>query len=170
MDFITALINLISEIWDRITPYYIVREYEGCVVLRWGKFLKKSEPGFHWKIPFMDEVSTCHTSTETITVSTQSLTTMDNHNIVVGAVVKCSISDAEKYIIKVKDVSNAISDVAQSKIKGIVMGKTWEECRGDIDKEITEQVKKEASKWGIKVEYVTITNLAIIKTIRLIQQ
>jgi regulator of protease activity HflC (stomatin/prohibitin superfamily) len=170
MDFISAILNFLSETWDQVKWWYVIREYEGSVVLRFGKVIKESDPGFHWKLPFIDEVLTCIIATETMTVKSQSLTTKDDKNIVISAVVKCNISNPKKYLIKVKDVTNAISDVTQGKIKDIVMHKTWDECRGDLDGDITKAVKSEASKWGISVDYVTITDLAIIKTIRLIQE
>jgi regulator of protease activity HflC (stomatin/prohibitin superfamily) len=170
MDFISAILNFLSETWDQVKWWYVIREYEGSVVLRFGKVIKESDPGFHWKLPFIDEVLTCIIATETMTVKSQSLTTKDDKNIVISAVVKCNISNPKKYLIKVKDVTNAISDVTQGKIKDIVMHKTWDECRGDLDGDITKAVKSEAIKWGISVDYVTITDLAIIKTIRLIQE
>jgi regulator of protease activity HflC (stomatin/prohibitin superfamily) len=170
MDFISAILNFLSETWDQVKWWYVIREYEGSVVLRFGKVVKESDPGFHWKLPFIDEVLTCIIATETMTVKSQSLTTKDDKNIVISAVVKCNISNPKKYLIKVKDVTNAISDVTQGKIKDIVMHKTWDECRGDLDGDITKAVKSEAIKWGISVDYVTITDLAIIKTIRLIQE
>jgi membrane protease subunit HflC len=170
MDFISAILNFLSETWDQVKWWYVIREYEGSVVLRFGKVVKESDPGLHWKLPFIDEVLTCIIATETMTVKSQSLTTKDDKNIVISAVVKCNISNPKKYLIKVKDVTNAISDVTQGKIKDIVMHKTWDECRGDLDGDITKAVKSEAIKWGISVDYVTITDLAIIKTIRLIQE
>jgi modulator of FtsH protease HflC len=172
MNFFSDILNWVSEIWgEYIKFWYVVREYEGCVVLRWGKSLDgKIEPGFHWKLPWVDEVLTCQIATETIPVKSQSLTTKDNQNIVISAVVKCAISNPKKYLIKVKDVPSAISDVTQGKIKTIVMHKTWEECRGDLDEEITSALRSEAIKWGVSVEWVTITDLAIIRTLRLIQE
>jgi regulator of protease activity HflC (stomatin/prohibitin superfamily) len=160
----------VTDAWDLIKPAYVVREYEGGIVLRNGNFKKDVTTGFHWKLPFFDEVILCLVATETLEVDSQSLTTKDDKNIVVKGIIKYEIRNPQKYLLKVRDVSDAISDIAQVKIKQIVMNKTWEECRGDIDKEITEAVKKEAVRWGIGVEYVGITTLAIIRTIRLIQQ
>jgi regulator of protease activity HflC (stomatin/prohibitin superfamily) len=170
MNIISDILNWLTEVWEEYLKFwYVVRDYEGCVVLRLGTFHKQPLPGFHWKLPGIDEVLTCQIATETITVASQSLTTADGQNIVLGAVVKCNISDPVTYLLKVKDVSSAISDITQGKIKSIVMTKTWEECRGDLDGEISKAVKGEASKWGVKVQFVTITDLALIKTIRLIQ-
>jgi regulator of protease activity HflC (stomatin/prohibitin superfamily) len=170
MDFISAILNFLSEIWSDFRPFFIVREYEGAVVLRFGRVQREAESGLHWKIPFVDEVLTCMIATETISVKSQSLTTLDDKNIVISAAIKCYVSNPKKYLIKVRDVTDAISDIAQGKIKSIIMAKTWDECRGDIDSEITKLVKPEAVKWGITIDYVTVTDLAIIKTFRLIQE
>jgi regulator of protease activity HflC (stomatin/prohibitin superfamily) len=170
MDFISAIFNLLSEAWAQIRPFFWVQEYDGAILTRFGKYIKDLPPGYHWKWPVIDEVHNCIIATETITVKSQSLTTKDDKNIVISAVVKCKISNPKEYLLKVKDVTNAISDITQGKIKDIVMHKTWEECRGDLDAEITDDLQDEAIKWGISVEYVTITDLAIIKTIRLLQE
>jgi regulator of protease activity HflC (stomatin/prohibitin superfamily) len=170
MDFISAIVNLLSEGWDTIKVCFWIQEYEGAILMRVGKFKRDLDPGFHWKWFVFDEVLTCSIATETMSVKSQSLTTNDDKNIVLGAVVKCYISNPKKYLLKVKDVTNAISDVTQGKIKDIVMHKSWAECREGLDEAITAALKPEAMKWGISVEYVTITDLAIIKTIRLIQE
>jgi regulator of protease activity HflC (stomatin/prohibitin superfamily) len=171
MDFLSTIFSTLSEAWEQIRPFYVIREYEGAILMRFGKCrVDEHKAGLYWKCPLIDEVLTCFIATETMSVKSQSLTTKDDKNIVISAVVKCNISNPKKYLIKVKDVTNAISDVTQGKIKDIVMHKTWEECRGDIDELITKAVRSEAIKWGISVDYVTITDLAIIKTIRLIQE
>jgi regulator of protease activity HflC (stomatin/prohibitin superfamily) len=170
MDFLSPIFSVISDGWDTFKICFWVQEYEGAILMRVGKYKRDLEPGFHWKWFVFDEVLTCSIATETMNVKSQSLTTKDNHNIVISAVVKGNISNPKKYLLKVKDVTAAISDVTQGKIKDIVMHKTWEECRDNLDETITSAVQSEAKKWGISVDYVTITDLAIIKTIRLIQQ
>jgi regulator of protease activity HflC (stomatin/prohibitin superfamily) len=169
VDFFNSILSFLETIWNHVAPFYIVTEYEGVIVLRNGKFRYQPSVGFHWRIPVIDEVIVCQIATETLTVKSQSLTTNDDKNIVISAVVKFNISEPRIYLLKVKDVPNAISDIAQGKIKSVVMNKSWNECRDpELDNEITKEVRKEAKKWGVNVEFVTITDLAIIRTIRLI--
>jgi regulator of protease activity HflC (stomatin/prohibitin superfamily) len=170
MDFFSPIFAALSDGWDTVKVFFWVNEYEGAILMRCGKYKRDLDPGFHWKWFIFDEVLTCSIATETMNVKSQSLTTRDEKTIVISAVVKCNIQNPKKYLLKVRDVTAAISDVAQGKIKGIVMRKTWDECREDWDSEITTALKSEAIKWGISVDYVTITDLAIIKTIRLIQE
>lgn len=176
-ELITALFDIIKTIWGVAVPWFTVDEYEAGVLLRLGRALRDDkgnpreyESGIHFKIPIIDNPITTSIATETVSVSSQSLTTLDNFDIVVSAAIKCNVSDVGIYLIKVADVQNAISDVAQGKIKKVVMSKNWEDVKSeDTEKEITELVRKEAKKWGIKVDYVTITTLAKLRSIRIIQ-
>jgi len=170
MDFLSTILSWIESAYDIIKPCYVLNEYEGAVVLRFGKKKSVPEPGFHWKWPIVDELLTCHIATETISVESQSLTTSDDKNIIVSGVVKCSVVDPAVYLIKVKDVSNAISDIAQGEIKQCIMARTWDQCRKpDLDNEITIKVRREAKKWGIQVEFVTLTSLQKTISLRIVK-
>lgn len=176
IDF-TPLIELIKEGWRTAIPWFTVDEYEAGVLLRAGKVITDERgnpieygPGIHLKVPLLDKPITTSIATETVNVSSQSLTTLDNQDIVVSSAIKCNVSNVGIYLIKVTDVQNALSDVTQGKIKQVVMSKNWEDVKSEeTEKEITELVKKEAKKWGIRVEYVTITTLAKLRSIRIIQ-
>ena len=50
------LIEIITNWWLQLTPVIIVRDYEGAVLLRCGKFYSVLEPGLHFKIPFVQTV------------------------------------------------------------------------------------------------------------------
>lgn len=48
--------------------YYTVDEGEEGVVLRYGKVIKTSSPGLHFKVPFMDSVEKISTRTQTVSL------------------------------------------------------------------------------------------------------
>jgi regulator of protease activity HflC (stomatin/prohibitin superfamily) len=169
-DFVTAILGLIETAWDHITPFFVIKEYEGGIRLRFGRYKGTLSAGPHWKLPLIDSIDTCSIAAETISTKSQSLMTKDNISIFVSGAVKCYVQDPEKYLIKVKDVDNAISDIAQGVIKRVITSKTFDECREqDIDKDITHKLKNQAEKWGVKVESVIITTIDKGRTIRLIQ-
>jgi regulator of protease activity HflC (stomatin/prohibitin superfamily) len=161
----------IEKLWNFFIPFTVVKEYQAGVLLRFGKYKKVLRAGFHWCWPFyIDEVVECDIATETIETKPQSLTTKDGQNIVVSARVKCYVEAPEIYTIKVKDVTNAIGDITQGKIKDVIMKLTWEECReSNLDTQITGKVRAEATKWGVYVERVTTADLQLTRSIRLIQ-
>lgn len=169
-DLFGHLFEFISSFWESLTFWIVVKEYEFGVVLRLGKFHRRIDAGLHWKIPFFDEALTCHNTITTLNLKSQSLTTKDNKDVVISGIVKYKINNPKTYLLEVNDAVDAINDITQGKIKELVVRKTWEELREMKDNEVEELVDSETKKWGIKVYYITITDLALIRSIRLIQQ
>jgi regulator of protease activity HflC (stomatin/prohibitin superfamily) len=163
------LIELISNWWSQVTPVVIVPIYEEAVLLRVGKFLKILKPGLHFKIPFFDDVISQHVVTTTISLPAQSLYTKDKQNIVCKSVIKYKISDVKVFLLEVYDAQDAVSDMTQSIIKKIITSAALEECIDpEIDNLLTKKVRVEARKWGVDVQQVTLTDIAPIRSFRLI--
>jgi regulator of protease activity HflC (stomatin/prohibitin superfamily) len=163
------LVELLTSWWIELKPLVIVRDYEEAVLLRFGKFKKVLKPGLHFKIPMFDEVIDQHVVVTTLSLDAQSLYTRDKHNIVVKGLVKYKIADVKTFLLEVYDAQDAISDMSQSIIKNVIMPLTLEECTDmELDNTLTKKVRVEARKWGVEVQQVTLTDLAPIRSIRLI--
>ena len=163
------LFELLSQWIRELLPIVIVPEYEDGIILRFGKYYKTMSPGVYFKIPFFDEVLTYHTVMTTLALPSQSLYTIDKQNLVVKGVVKYSIVDVKTFLLEVYDAQDAISDMAQGIIKNIIISKTLEECtHTDIDSNLTKKVRSEIKKWGVDIQQVTLTDVAPIRSIRLI--
>jgi regulator of protease activity HflC (stomatin/prohibitin superfamily) len=163
------LIEIISHWWLQLVPFVIIREYEEAVLLRFGMFNRVMLAGIHFKIPLIDEVLDQHVVVTTLSLDAQSLYTLDKQNIVVKGVVKYKISDVKIFLLEVFDAQDALSDMSQSIIKNIIMSMTMEECTdSELDNTLTKKVRVEARKWGVEVQQVTLTDLAPIKSFRLI--
>lgn len=163
------LIELLSEWWLQITPFVIIRDYEEAVLLRFGKFKSVLKPGIHFKLPLFDEVIDQHVVVTTLSLDAQSLYTKDKQNIVVKGVIKYKISDVKIFLLEVFDAQDALSDMSQSIIKNIIMSMTMDECTdSELDNTLTKKVRVEARKWGVEIQQVTLTDLAPIKSFRLI--
>jgi regulator of protease activity HflC (stomatin/prohibitin superfamily) len=163
------LIDLISDWIEKIVPFFIVMEYEEAVVLRFGKFHKVAKPGLHFRIPIVDEFMTNHVVVTTLSLPPQSLYTKDKQNIVVKGVIKYRIADVQTFLLEVYDAQDALSDMTQSIIKNVVMDKSLEECIDtEIDNLLSKKARVEAKKWGVEIQQVTLTDLAPIRSFRLI--
>lgn len=163
------LIDIITDWFEQLLPFFVVRHYEEAVVLRFGKFHKTVKPGFHWRIPFVDVPVEQHVVVTTLSLSPQSLYTKDKQNIVVKGLIKYRIADIQTFILEVYDAQDAISDMTQSIIKNIIMDKTLDECIDpEIDNTLTKKARVEARKWGVEIQQVTLTDLAPIRSFRLI--
>lgn len=163
------LIDVLIEWCNHILPFVIIRDYEQAVLLRFGKFNRVLLPGIHFKIPFFDEVIEQHVVTTTLSLDAQSLYTKDKQNIVVKGLIKYKIADVKIFLLEVYDAKDALSDMSQSIIKNVIMSMTMEECTdAEIDNTLTKKVRVEAKKWGVDVQQVTLTDLAPIRSFRLI--
>lgn len=163
------LIEIITHWWLQLTPVIIIRDYEQAVLLRFGKFSKVMLPGIHFKIPFFDEVIDQHVVVTTLSLDAQSLYTQDKQNIVVKGIIKYKISDVKTFLLEVYDAQDALSDMSQSIIKNVIMSMTLDECTdSELDNTLTKKVRVEARKWGVEVQQVTLTDLAPIRSYRLI--
>jgi regulator of protease activity HflC (stomatin/prohibitin superfamily) len=163
------LVEILTNWFNEIIPIIIVPTYEEGVLLRFGKFKKDVSSGVVFKIPIFDQVITHHIVMTTMTLPAQSLFTQDKQNIVVKGVVKYKIADVKTFLLEVYDANDVISDMTQSIIKSVIMSKTMNECTTqDIDNMLTKKVRVEVRKWGVDVQQVTLTDLAPIKSYRII--
>jgi regulator of protease activity HflC (stomatin/prohibitin superfamily) len=163
------LIEIISHWWLQLVPFVIIREYEEAVLLRFGMFNRVMLAGIHFKIPLIDEVLDQHVVVTTLSLDAQSLYTKDKQNIVVKAVIKYKISDVKTFLLEVYDAQDALSDMSQSIIKNVIMSMSMDECTdSELDNTLTKKVRVEARKWGVEVQQVTLTDLAPIRSFRLI--
>jgi len=163
------LIDVITEWWAYIMPAIIIPNYEQAVLLRNGKFIKVLGPGFHVKLPIFDEVISHHVVVTTLSLSAQSLYTKDKQNIVVKGVIKYKIFDVKIFLLEVFDAQDALADMAQSIIKNIIITTPLEACLDlELDNLLTKKVRVEARKWGVDVQQVTLTDIAPIRSYRII--
>jgi regulator of protease activity HflC (stomatin/prohibitin superfamily) len=163
------LIEILSQWWHQIIPFIIIRDYEEAVLLRFGRFHSVLKPGIHLKLPFFDEVIDQHVVVTTLSLDAQSLYTKDRQNIVVKGLIKYKIADVKTFLLEVYDAQDALSDMSQSIIKNVIMSMTLEECTDtELDNTLSKKVRVEARKWGVEVQQVTLTDLAPIRSFRLI--
>jgi len=163
------LIDLLTSWWNYIIPAVIVPSYEQAVLLRNGKFKKVLEPGFHVKLPILDEVISQHVVITTLSLAPQSLYTKDRQNIVVKGVIKYKIADVKVFLLEVFDAQDALADMTQSIVKNIIISLSLEQCIDpEIDNILTKKVRVEARKWGVDIQQVTLTDIAPIRSFRII--
>ena len=116
-----SLIQWLTSIIEHISPFVIVKQYENGIQLRFGKYMRSLNPGLYIKIPFIDEILTQHVVLTTLSLPAQSLVTSDNKNIVVEAMVKYKITDAQIFLLEVYDSVDAVSDISQGIIKELII-------------------------------------------------
>jgi len=166
---IEKLVDFLLGFLDQLLPFKVINQTDKGVLLRFGKFIRIIEPGIHFKIPFADEITPHTVLWTTQSLPAQSLTTKDGKDVVVKAVIKYRIINVETFLLEVWDAIDAISDMTQGIIFDTIKEKTWEELQTtELKPLITRKARNEAKRWGIEVETVTLSDLAKITSIRLI--
>lgn len=162
------LIDFVLQILDDLYPFVVIKHYEEGVRLRLGKAKGKLEPGIHWKVPFADTILTHMIKTTTMGLYEQTLTTRDWQDVVVKATVKYEVNDVEILLLEVNDPIDALSDMSQGIIRNCIIKRDWATCNEEsLETEITQLIKKEARKWGLKVDKVTLTDLGLASSFRI---
>jgi regulator of protease activity HflC (stomatin/prohibitin superfamily) len=163
------LIDFLLQFVEQLLPFVIVKQTTKGVRLRFGKFFDILDPGFHWKISFFDEVTPQTVVWTTFSMPSQSLTSKDDKDVVVKGIIKYRITDIQIFALEVWDAIDAISDMTQGIIFDIVKDRTWEDLQTlDLKPLITRKARLEAKRWGIEIETVTLSDLAKIRSIRLL--
>ena len=160
------LVDFLIDLGQDILPFTIVNQWEGGVYLRFGKYRREVPPGIVFKIPFFDKIWTVEVMTQTVNLQPQTLTTQDNKTIVLKSIIRFHIQSTKKYLLGVSHASDVLVDTTQGIIRDIVEKTNWNDLV-DVNSVITSEVINIVKKWGIAVEKVTLTDLGIIKTYRI---
>lgn len=168
---IDRLVDFLLNFIDQLLPIQIIKQYQKGVLLRFGKYKKILNPGLHFKIPFFDSIDDYVIVTTTLTLPVQSIVTKDGKSVVIKGQVKYKVQDLVIFAIEVYDAVDALSDMTCGIIFDKIKNRTYKETQEqDLNKLITTDVKKEAKKWGIFVEKVTITDYSEMTSLRLFNE
>jgi regulator of protease activity HflC (stomatin/prohibitin superfamily) len=165
------LVDLVTGWLDLFRFWVIVEPFEAGVVTRLGVFRREIAPGLHWLIPFgVDHALTEYTVPRTASLGDQSTTTRDGKNIGFHAVVTFKISNVQKALLEVHDVTDAIIDSAQGIVGTTLSGMSWEEIHNSSASEaLTSACRKRAFRFGVEIQAVQLASLGIVRNIRLMQ-
>jgi regulator of protease activity HflC (stomatin/prohibitin superfamily) len=161
------LIDLIVTFIHDFLPFKIVNQWEEGVHLRYGKFLKVVGPGLVWKRPFFDKLWVTPVISQTVNLSPQTVTSLDERSVVLSSIVRYHIHDVEKFLLGVMHANDVLVDTTQGIIRDIVEDTSWDELV-DLTNRVTPAVNKQVKKWGITVQLVSFPDLGQIVTYRLI--
>lgn len=166
-------------------PFYTIQPDEVGVVLRFGKFIKATKPGLHFKIPLAERaipVKVEKVYTEEFGFRTQSagvrtvysqksyddeslMLTGDLNVLDLEWIVQYKISDPFNALFNVRKVVKTIRDVSESVVRGIVGDHSFNEVlttkRIEINNQIQDQMQAilDSYKCGIQVVKVKLQDV-----------
>lgn len=148
----------------------IVPHQEVWVVQRFGKYLRKLEPGANWIAPFIDVVAYRHClKEEAIFVPEQTAITQDNVSVILDGIVYVRIVDPVAASYGVKDPIQAVTQLVQTTMRSelgkLPLDQTFEE-RESLNAKIVEAINLAALSWGIQCLRYEIKDIKMPEDIR----
>jgi regulator of protease activity HflC (stomatin/prohibitin superfamily) len=163
------LLDFIATSWNVLRPVLVVSDFEGGVILRFGRFNREITPGLHWKYPLSENAIITSTVITTMALRPQTLTTKDDLTIVLSAIVKYHISDVRAYLLDIWDSADVINDLTLGAIREIIASVNYKDlCGCPLEEEVLRTIKDEAIKYGVDIHKVTFSDLGKVRSLRLI--
>jgi membrane protease subunit HflK len=152
-----------------LRPWVVINDFEGAVVLRFGRYFRELTPGLHWKLPIADTTITASTVITTMALRPQTLTTSDDLTVVISAIVKYRITDVRAYLLDIWDSADVLNDLTLGAIKEIVTSVDYSDLqKHGVEDQVLAVIQSEADEYGVHIYKVTFADLGKVRSLRLI--
>lgn len=142
----------------------VANQYERAVVFRLGRYVRTAGPGIYFLLPFLEWQSKSDLRTITSSVEEQETITRDNVPVKINAVIWRRIVDPANAVIEVKDVGDAVVQVAVTSLRNVIGRHTLDEVlkeQDTISEALQSTIDRVTEPWGVKVERVEMKNVEI---------
>lgn len=161
-----GLLCLIFILWKM---FKIIPQRHCGIKERFGKYTGTLQPGFHFLIPFIDNIAyRVEMREQVIDVPPQQCITRDNVQVQVDGIVYVKVMDAAKACYGIENYIRATVNLAQttmrSEIGKLTLDHTFSE-RDAINNKIVKEIDKASEPWGIKMIRYEIRNITPSKMI-----
>ena len=139
---------------------FFVHQSQNAVVVRFGKLVEnvESEPGLHWRIPFVDQVTYIDRRIINIDAPSFELLTSDQKFLVVSAYVRYRITDPAKFYRAARTEQAAerrlviaLNETLRDKIGSVPLRDILSEKRADLMVDVTKTLEPAGDVFGIQV-------------------
>jgi regulator of protease activity HflC (stomatin/prohibitin superfamily) len=142
----------------------IANQYQRAVVFRLGRYQDTRGPGLYWIIPLIEWQYTIDLRINTTAVEEQETITKDNVPIQVNAVVWYRIVNPKLAKLEVKNIDNAVIQVALTTLRTGIGQHSLDEVLKEqeaVSLLIQQKIDAVTEPWGVKVERVEMKNVEI---------
>ena len=152
-----------------LLPFVVVVAYQNIGILRFGKYHRTLAPGFHWKIPFIEDGYPENVVPTTIRLQPQTLTTRDDVSVVVEGVVRYRVTDVEAFITKIYDQRDLLLDTSMGAVlKQVRLMDFADLATTPPENKIASEIRRQVKDYGVSIDNFTFTDLGRIRSIRII--
>jgi len=146
-------------------PFQIIQSYENGVVLRYGKRLheKTLGGGMHIILPSADQLLKIDIREQVMDLPKQQCLSREGVNLTVDGVIYYKVFDANRALLGVQNVRDALKNMALTKVRETVATHTVDQInleRQTLADNLTKALDTEAERWGIDVTKLLLTEVA----------
>jgi len=152
MKFSLPLVAVAIVAWLVASSAYVVDQSEQAIIVQFGEPVGGvvTDPGLHWKVPFIQEVRRFDKRLLVWDGDVSQIPTLGREFVVVDATARWRIVDALQFLRSVRDEAGArtrLDDIIDSVARDIVSGTNLEEIvrSADWDVDVTELSEEEAA-------------------------
>lgn len=162
------LIDLLVQIWDHLKPIMFILQYEEGVLYRGGKFKKVIKPGWHFKIPFVDDIHTENVKGDTMNIIPLTITTLDAKTVSIGCEFDFYISDIFQALVMTNDWRSNLQDICKGILSDHLEDCNWDDIRKKIIKnQIFKRIEKRAAEMGVICSNFNFTDKSVTRALTL---
>ena len=168
---LSSILVLIGAVWIG-SGLYRVDAQERAVVLRFGKYLHTTGPGYNWHLPWpVERRIIVNVSHQYSVVDDASMLTADTNLVEVKSAVQYIQPDALKLLFKVRDVEDTLTQVSESAMREAVGQASLDKALA-FDVSITERAKfllqrtLDSYDMGIRILSVNLTGVNVPEAVQ----
>lgn len=142
----------------------VIKEYERGVIFRLGRLVGQRGPGLIYVLPIFEKMVRVELRTVTMNIPSQKIITKDNVSIDIAAVAYYHIVDAEKSVVAIENVHDAVGQISQTTVRNVVgqfMLDQFLSQTVDINEKVKNVIDVHTEPWGVQVTAVEIKDVTL---------
>lgn len=155
-------------IFNAFKIWVIIQPWEQGLRVRNGKEIKELKGGIYFKIPYFDSVFVQEDRLRVAPLPIQTLTSKDGKTITLNSSIGYCVLSIRQLYQMLFHPETTISNIAMSEIADFIFKNDLKDITPAVIEEVV-LAKLNAGNYGLKFEYFKITNFAVVRTYRLIQ-
>ncbi|KMO71316.1 Modulator of FtsH protease HflK [Mycolicibacterium chlorophenolicum] len=142
----------------------VVKQYEKGVLFRLGRVIAVKEPGLRFIVPVVDQLRKVSLPIITMPIQSQGIITRDNVSVDISAVAYFRVVDAERSVVAIENVYEAIDQIAQTTLRKVVGQHSLDEALAETDvinAGIRQILDTTTLEWGVEVTFVELKDIQL---------
>lgn len=160
--------EFLEYILNAIKIWIIVQPWQTGIRVRSGRKIKLLHGGIYFRLPYFDSVYVQENRLRVAAMPVQTLTSKDMKTVTINGAVGYVITDIQKLYTTLFQPETTIANMTMSEVAEFVFKNNIERIT-PVAIENAVISKLNSGDYGLKFEYFRITNFAVVRTFRLIQ-